>query len=191
MVSRTELETQINAITDELRWHEGTGFKNTAKSASYVIYTPKWHAADKLVENGRGPKNTVDVVFAYGIPPVPHLQTLHSILGERPTFFLGDCDPFHLLLFAWLRKSVSIEYLGISDRVLKGLGTAIEDRNTIPLPTDEQLALKLLKDVNPDFVQLIGPECGKMLSNGRKLELEGAINYATITPHDVFDILAT
>jgi hypothetical protein len=95
---------------------------------------------------------------------------------------LGDCDPFDLLVFAWLRQHLSVHYLGVSDIVLSAVGLQVEDSMTITLPEDELNAMSLVEEFLPNYARLIGPSCAELLARKRKIELEALVSYGK-RPH--------
>ncbi len=94
-------------------------------------------------------------------------------------YFLGDCDPFDLLVFAWLRQHLTIRFLGTSDAVVSALGVDVTERITIPFPVEEQRAMSLVGEIWPDFAKSVGPQCARLLDGGRKLELEALVSFHT------------
>jgi hypothetical protein len=102
-----------------------------------------------------------------------------SIVRDYTIYFLGDCDPFDLLVFAWLRQHLSIRFLGTSDAVVSALGVDVNERITIPFPDEEQRAMSHVREVWPEFAQFVGPNCAALLNCNRKLELEALVSFHT------------
>jgi hypothetical protein len=142
-----------------------------------VIYTTK-HAGFQLL----APEDVeirVGVIGRYGVPRDEEFSSIARIVGDYAVYFLGDCDPFDLLVFSWLRKHLSIRFLGTSDAVVSALGVDVNDRITIPFPHEESRAMSLVREVWPDFAESIGPNCARLLDGGRKLEMEALVSYHT------------
>jgi hypothetical protein len=129
------------------------------------------------------------MIGRYGLPTDEDIEGIASIVRDYSVFFLGDCDPFDLLVFAWLRERLSIRFLGTSDRVISATGVNVTERNTISLPEEEQLAMSLVCEVWPDFAQSLGPGCARILDDNRKLELEALVSFRTLPPSNLLDLL--
>lgn len=148
---------------------------------SVVVYTTKVQAGPMFVKSPDG-QIDVGVIARGGLPQPEHLDAIIKIVGGRKLFFLGDCDPFDLLVFAWLRQHLSVHYLGISDIVLSAVGLRVEDSMTITLPDDELNAMSLVEEFLPNYARLIGPSCAELLARKRKIELEALVAYGK-RPH--------
>jgi hypothetical protein len=126
------------------------------------IYTTKFHAVGQLL-GADVSEVSIGVIGRYGLPRDEDLSGISRILSDYAVYFLGDCDPFDLLVFVWLRQHVPIRFLGVSDAVVSALGVEVNERITIPLPEEEQLAMHLVREVWPDFAESIGPRCAQLL----------------------------
>lgn len=142
------------------------------------VYTTKYHAASQLLGADDSVVN-VGVIGRYGLPRDEEIAGIAKIVSDYSICFLGDCDPFDLLVFAWLRQHFPIRYLGVSDAVVSALGVVVNERITIPLPEEERRAMSLVREVWPDFAESVGPECAQLLDGNRKLELEALVSYRT------------
>lgn len=179
---------RAQAICPELNYNEGVTFDGPTENAAFVIYTTKFFAVERLIANSEIDVET-DVLGRYGIPSDQQLESTWSFIGNRQTIFLGDCDPIDLLVYTFLSERIKIDYFGVSDLLLWALGTKIENWNTIELLNDELEALELLKETKIQYENLMGSRCYEMLKQGRKLEVEGAVNFAAVTPHKAFAIV--
>lgn len=143
-----------------------------------VVYTTKFYAASALlaVPDAGLP---FGIIGRYGLPSDEDISKIAAVIGQSPVCFLGDCDPFDLLVFAWLRQHLPIRYLGTSDAVLAATGVEIVDSMTIELPDEEKLAMSILRDVWPNFEEATGPHCARLLAENRKLEIEAVLSYRT------------
>jgi len=143
---------------------------------SAVVYTTKNDAASRLFAS-EDFELPVGMVARYGLPQDEDMAGIASIICDFPVYFLGDCDPFDLLVFAWLRQHLSIRFLGTSDAVVAALGVDVNDRITIPLPKEEQRAMSLVREVWPEFANSVGPNLARLLDSNRKLELEALVSF--------------
>src|SRR5687768_15859400 len=141
-----------------------------------VIYTTKWDATSKLLASDDY-ELPVGMIARYGLPRDEDFPGIASIVRDAAVYFLGDCDPFDLLVFTWLRQHLSINFLGTSDRVVSALGVDVSEWITIPLPDDEKRAMSLVREVWPDFGESIGSNCARVLECDRKLELEALLSF--------------
>lgn len=179
------LYERAKEICPELNYNEGVTFDGPKENAAFVIYTTKFFAVERLIANSEIDAE-IDVLGRYGIPSDQQLESTRSFISDRRSFFVGDCDPIDLLVYTFLAERISIDYFGVSDLLLQALGTKIENRNTIELLNDELEALELLKETKIQYETLVGSRCYEMLRKGRKLEVEGAVNFAAVTPHKAF-----
>jgi hypothetical protein len=141
-----------------------------------VIYTTKWDATSKLLASDDY-ELPVGMIARYGLPRDEDFPGIASIVRDSAVYFLGDCDPFDLLVFTWLRQHLSIRFLGTSDRLVSALGVDVSEWITIPLPDDEKRAMSLVREVWPDFAEFTGPNCARLLECDRKLELEALVSF--------------
>jgi hypothetical protein len=140
-----------------------------------VIYTTK-NAGFQLFAS-EDVESRVGVIGRYGLPRDEDLPSIGRIVRDCEVYFFGDCDPFDLLVFAWLRQHLSIRFLGTSDAVVSALGVDVNEWITIPFPDEEQRAMSLVREVWPDFAESIGPNCARLLDGERKLEIEALVSY--------------
>ena len=159
-----------------------------AASSRTFVYTTKPQAAGYLLGH-EDSEVSMGVIGRYGLLRDEDLSGIARILGDYAIYFLGDCDPFDLLVFAWLRQHFPIRFLGVSDAVVSALGVEVNDRITIPLPEEEQLAMRLVREVWPEFAESIGPRCARLLEGNRKLELEALVSYHTDPVGNLFSLM--
>jgi hypothetical protein len=98
---------------------------------------------------------------------------------------LGDADSADLLIFAWLRERLPIDYRGLGDELLIQCGVELCDNLTIPLTESEVAALPLVMNCVGDLQSQLGPWCSALLSSGRKIEIEALMSFATCTPPEL------
>jgi hypothetical protein len=153
-----------------------------------VIYTTKTHAALQLLVP-QDNDSIVGMIGRYGLPRDEDVPRIADIIGDYPVYFLGDCDPFDLLVFAWLQQHLPIRFLGASDAVVSALGVNVSARITIRLPDEEQLAMSLVREVWPGFAKSTGSNCARMLDDNRKLELETLVSFHTRPVYGLLDLL--
>jgi hypothetical protein len=153
-----------------------------------VVYTTKTHAASQLLAS-EDYEVATGLIGRYGLPRDEDLPGIASIFRDYAVYFLGDCDPFDLLVYAWLRQHLSVRFLGTSDAVVSALGVDVDERITIPFPDEEQCAMSLVREVWPDFAKSVGPHCARLLDSNRKLELEALVSFHTNPVGNLLDLL--
>lgn len=136
-----------------------------------ILYTTKPHCVLSALEQS-GAGLPISIIGRAGLPGESDAEWLQSLVADRVLLFLGDCDPADLLIFVWLRSQVPLTHLGVSDRLIQRLGVSTEGLATIPLTDEEREAFSLLRDLCPDYRDLIGARCAALLTHGHKLELE-------------------
>jgi hypothetical protein len=149
-----------------------------APQSRAVIYTTKYDAVSRLLASDDW-EVPVAIIGRYGLPRAEDIPGIAGIVCDYPVYFLGDCDPFDLLVFAWLRQHLSIRYLGTSDAVVSALGVDVSERITIPFPDEEQRAMSLVREVWPEFATSVGSNLARLLDSSRKLELEALVSFHT------------
>lgn len=120
-----------------------------------------------------------------GLPSDRDLTWIRALVGNRKLLFLGDLAPADLMIFAWLRSQLSdtrVNFLGISDALLKRVRARPPKRHTIALTPTELAAWEVLPSIVPDLSKLIGQSCGTLLASGRKLELEAILDALRKSP---------
>lgn len=153
-----------------------------------VIYTTKTLATTELIAPlGKWP--ATGMVGRYGVPTMEDIPNIARLVHDHPTYFLGDCDPFDLLVFASLRQHISISYLGVSDSIVSAFGVDVRESITIALLESELRAMSLLQEVWPEYSTFVGPNCAQMLADNRKLELEALVSFRTRPAIDLFTLL--
>jgi hypothetical protein len=159
----------------------------TARSHSLnqgVLYTTKpacvLHALDRLES-----RPSIDVVGGCGLPSQRDGESLCEWVGNRKTYYLGDCDPVDLLLFAWLREFVDVVHLGVGDTLIYLLATTLSDAMEIPLAPCEASSLATLEQLCPDYRSLLGPRCAALIARGKKLEVEAVLNFSKFGLADI------
>jgi hypothetical protein len=144
-----------------------------------VIYTTKREATWQLLmlENGNLP---VGMIAHYGLGRDEDMPRVAALAQGCRVYFLGDCDPFDLLVFAWLRMHMPVRYLGTSDAVLSAVGVDVNDRRiTSSFSDEEQRAMPLVREVWPEFAEAVGPGCAGLLERNCRLELEALMSFRT------------
>jgi hypothetical protein len=142
-----------------------------------VLYTTKFHSLRRFSESlETGPP--CGVLARYGMPEIEHISWISAFVNDRTLLFLGDCDPFDLIVFSALASVFEIEYLGVSDRLLKLMDVDIDHHLTIPLESGEAAALELILEKSDRMQTLVGPNCYAMLKEGRKMEIEAVVSFA-------------
>jgi hypothetical protein len=152
---------------------------NVSSSCRTLIYTTKRHCVRRLIEVS-GANARVGMIGRYGLPCKDDVERIVNLKGDRMCIFLGDADPPDLLVFAWIRAHLPISWWGVSDAFLAAFGVEPTTNRTVRLSDSELLALAEVNELCPDFRDLLGPKCASLLDDGRKLELEGAVNFATV-----------
>lgn len=191
--------TDTNHLRDRIRQLDGGELTDIPSGYPYsiifpriesspVVYATKWHAASSLLiaPDGACP---IGMIGHCGLPSDEDLSGIAHIVRDHPAYFLGDCDPFDLLIFAWLRQFISIRFLGTSDAAVSALGVDVRESITIPLPEEERRAMTLVREVCPNFAQLIGPNCAQLLDGDRKLELEALVSFRTQPGSNLLSLL--
>lgn len=113
------------------------------------------------------------------LPSASDATWIRRLTANARLHFFGDLDPPDLLIFAWLRESLSpqaVVYLGVNDAMLLRLNANVPDNYSIPLSPAECDAVELVEQVLPDVYELIGPRCAGILQSRRKLEIEAVIS---------------
>ncbi|MEE8451208.1 MAG: hypothetical protein V3R99_04805 [Thermoguttaceae bacterium] len=123
----------------------------------------------------------VTIVGRYGLPLSGDLAQLCEVDTQAARVFIGDADPPDLLVFAWLKSYIPIEWRGISDALLQRLERTDLLSIAIPMSDAEKSTVAVLTTFCPEFRVLLGPQCSALLDRGFKIELEGA----TLMPNDV------
>ena len=152
-----------------------------------VLYVTKWTAIQRISESSLNSMNC-GVVARYGLPKVEDIFWIKEFANDRKLLFLGDCDPFDLLVYHAISKVFEVEYVGVSDRLLTLWDVDIDKNITISLVDAEVEALEYLLARNPQLESLLGTECYRMLREGRKMEIEAAINFARRPLHRLFEM---
>jgi hypothetical protein len=120
-----------------------------------------------------------------GLPPEDDVEWLRTLVGSRRLRLWGDADPADLLVYAWLREQLPIEYAGMSDRLLTKCGVELADHLTISLHDSELAALPLITECLGDLSELLGAWCSGLLSSGRKIEMEALLSCKQCTPQEM------
>lgn len=141
-------------------------------SADALVYTTKVHCAPRA-RPLLSIHERLAFVGHYGLPTNEDLQLLWD--AKRPIRFLGDADPPDIMIYAWLRHQVPIEWLGVSDRFLAASGDPSIEPVKIPLSSSELASIDLVGKLVPEFREWLGPQCSSLWASGFKIELEGAL----------------
>ncbi|MCA9234028.1 MAG: hypothetical protein KDA44_01055 [Planctomycetales bacterium] len=159
-----------------------------APQARVIVYTTKFEATRQLLAFANA-ATPLGIIGRYGLPRDKDIEGFVAIAHDLPIYFLGDCDPFDLLVFTWLRQHLAIQFLGVSDAVVAALGVAVTERITIALPDQEKRAIPLLREVSSDLEGFVGPNCARMLQDNRKLELEALVSCHTTPVTNLLSLL--
>ena len=182
---------RVQRIESWFREHEDSDFAVPPRACPYAVIgvTSACHAVIHTTKPGclvprleqLGANLPVAMIGRYGLPSSADAQWIARLTNGAEYVLLGDADPPDLLVFAWLRAHIHIKWWGVSDTFLNVLGVPQTDRITIPLSDSERAAIPELDELCPDFRHLLGPYCASLLDRGRKIELEGALNFATVS----------
>jgi hypothetical protein len=140
-------------------------------AACTLVYTTKQHCLSRI-ELGELVQ-PVAILGRYGLPRRGDLDWLCG--GNVCRLFLGDADPPDLLVFAWLREHVSIQWAGVSDEFFNARGYDRDPTIQIQLADSELAAVTQLVRLCPDYHELLGEFTSSLLDRGAKIELEGAL----------------
>lgn len=152
-----------------------------SSNADTFVYCTKSHCLNRF-NHQLADDSGLPGIIRSGLPSESELPWLRSQIEGRRLVFLDDADPVDLLIFAWLRESLPIEHLGLSDKLLAQCGVELCDRITIQLSEAELAAMPLLTDCLHDVASLLGPSCAALVAGGRKVEVEVLNSFATCTP---------
>ena len=142
-------------------------------TARTLIYTTKHHCLSRI-EVSELVQPTA-ALARYGLPCGVDVEWLRGGSHEITRLFFGDADPPDLLVFAWLREHVSIQWAGVSDHFLKARGYNGRPDVQIRLADSERAAVGELARLCPGYRELLGESCARLLERGLKIELEGAL----------------
>ena len=160
-----------------------------AEATNTVLYSTKPHPIHKLLHALDEEKPRDDLPFAAvlrrGLPSESEAAWLAATAGSCRLLFLGDADPADLLIYAWLRERLAIEYCGLSDALLQKFGAPFENCLTIEMKPSERDAMPLVSEHLGDLPAMLGPWCSSLLAAGRKIELEAQFSFATVTPPQI------
>jgi hypothetical protein len=115
----------------------------------------------------------------HGLPGETDVAWIRQMLGPRGLCFLGDMDPVDLMIFCWLREQLPegrLGYLGISDILIDKLGFSQRESLIIPCTPSEYEAIPCLREVFPDWEEMVGIHCAQILNQGQKIELEATLH---------------
>jgi len=176
-----------------------------------VLYLHKWPWIRLAWPAGSLPGSTM--AFCRNTPAtLPYVRLIRRELAvvRRPLSYIGDLDPYSLIVFLTLRvggiageksrePALDVEYAGIND---SWLALCERHRNRDRLPRDhgrlgvelqmstfERESLRWLESLDIDWDAIVGPRSMALLRSGWKLELEGACNpgaYDAAFPQQLF-----
>jgi len=184
---------QSNSASSIRRWfmdHIDDGeFVHLSRDVPYHVVVPSGDAdpliyVTKPVIVGRLFSECVStsdfgMVGRYGLPSDVDAAWIRGLVGSRDMFFLGDMDPVDLLVFGWLRASLTpkdVRYMGVSDALLGALSIKSPEFLVLPCTASERECIPFLEAVLPDLQQWIGSQCLNILKQGQKLEIDGVAN---------------
>ena len=157
------------------------------KSSCKFIYTTKTYSSGQLFAP---PVDwSFGVISRSGLPSDSDIASIAELVRDRQVYFLGDCDPFDLLVFISLRQYWPMHFLGTSDNVISAMGVEVRESLTISLSPGEQLAMPLVREYWPEFEHAIGPNCSKLLATNRKLEIEAIVSFRTQPVERLIELL--
>ena len=132
----------------------------------------KWWCLPRIV----WPAELPQPIAAVGVPGLPADHQLPQVPGTvQKQISVGDADPPDLMVYAWLREQLAIEWYGVNDAFLNSHGCRESDRMVIALGSSERAVIARLPDFCPDYSVLLGPYCASLLDGGFKIEVESAI----------------
>lgn len=158
---------------------------NVTLESRRVVYSTKLNSAFRVFEKPIAARQ-VTLLGRYGLPDDRDIEWILKTINGRECTFIGDADPQDVLVFAWLRCHVHVSWTGVSDKFLESMRTRLTDNLTIALSRIEREAARQIPALCPDFQDLLGANCGLLFDQGRKLELEGALNFATLNSEEWF-----
>jgi hypothetical protein len=181
---------QIRRLVDaEAEWQEDNRHVplyvvgTTEQEPSYLFLT-KLSAFQQHVDSTRVPEGW-GLVSRYGIPCDEVVTACRRLVdGARELRFFGDLDPLDLTAYFELRERVNstLQHVGINDAWLatmerhwKGARPLLEGL-TIRMSHFETEHWRLLKSSTPTVVDVIGAHAATLLDDGKKLEIEAALN---------------
>jgi hypothetical protein len=155
------------------------------RATDAVLYSTKPHPILKLLHE-LDDEPPFAAVLRYGLPSSEtDIVWLASTVGSRRLVFLGDADPADLLIYAWLRERLAIEYIGLSDTLLEKCGVPLKSDLTIEMKRSELSAMPLVSQHLGDLTSILGPWCAGLFVAGRKIELEALFSFATCSPTQI------
>jgi len=152
---------------------------NVRKEARKIVYSTKPRSAFRVFEKQIAAGHLA-LLGRYGLPDKQDVDGILQVINGRECVFIGDADPQDVLVFAWLRTHVHLNWIGVSDVFLELMRTCLTNDITIELSRVEREVARQVPLFCPDFKDFLGPNCGALFDAGKKLELEGAMNLATI-----------
>jgi len=152
---------------------------NVTSEPRMVVYCTKPDSAFRVFQKAID-AHEVTLLGRYGLPNERDLNWLLQTIYGRQCIFIGDADPQDVLVFTWLRTYFPLRWIGVSDAFLDSMKTFLTDNLTIELSRIEKEAAREIPALCPDFKELLGPNCGVLFDANKKLELEGAMNFAII-----------
>lgn len=142
-------------------------------AARTLIYTTKQYFLPRIEISAF--LQPVATLARYGLPSRDDLDYLRGGCSEMSRHFIGDADPPDLLVFAWLREHLPIQWAGVSDDFLSSHFYDGYPGIHIRLSDSERAAVAELGRFCPDYRELLGDSCASLLESGMKIELEGAL----------------
>lgn len=154
-----------------------------------VVYTPKQHVLLQLYYEC-APTPLFGAVTKIGLPSEDDVAWLGRAFASQRFAFLGDCDPDHLLTYAYLAERLPMQWIGVSDRLLQACRTPRDDGITITLREEEVAGLSLVRASVGDLVDLVGPWCAGLLESGSKVEAEVLLSLAQCSRSELATTIA-
>jgi hypothetical protein len=144
-----------------------------------VLYTTKWHWIQRAISR---PLPSTCIVARPGRLPndLAHGLVTYALRNGARIAFVGDLDPFDLLIYASLHTAQTrryrLEYRGVDSLWLSRCEQAAQRKGAeIPFLRQDALEVACWDSLRgAGWNSVIGAEATELLDSGRKLELEGA-----------------
>lgn len=177
---------RIETIESWFAEHDGDGeFSRSDRRKPYsviwpasgrcrLIYTTKPATVAEAIYRD-GESDRFSMIGRFGLPSQSDLTAIQRIVGRRRLFFLGDADPVDLLVYCWMRDifgSKKISHIGVNDRLLSALSAPVRPMLATSLSKSESRSLPVLRKTFPDYQQVVGAECARLIDEGQRIELE-------------------
>ncbi len=153
-----------------------------------VLYATKSHAMDRFTALLQAAPHC-GILVRHGIPQVADVSWIRHFVGNRKLYFLGDCDPFDLLVYQAVASEFDMNFLGISDRFLSAMDVELKPSLSVAIEGAEARAWEMLLETRAPIESWVGEKCFGMLNQGRKMEVEAVVSYACQPLTKLFDCI--